>query len=57
MHFTGKQRLTAHSTCNLKYTIPRAIPTDMHNKSNFDFHLVIKHLADEFEGSNVKGLG
>ena len=28
----------------------------MHKKSNVDVHLVIKHLADEFEGSNFKGL-
>ena len=28
----------------------------MHNKSKFDFHLVIKRLADEFEGSYFKGL-
>ena len=37
--------------------MPRAIPIDMHNKSNFDFHLVIKLLADKFERSNFKGLG
>lgn len=28
----------------------------MHNSSNFDFHMDIKQLTDEFEGNNLKDL-
>ena len=51
-----KTKVAAHSICNLRYAIPSAILIDTHNKSKFDFHLVLKHLADEFEGSSFKGL-
>ena len=51
-----KAKVAAHSICNLRYAIPSAILIDTHNKSNFDFHLVLKHLVDESEGSSFKGL-
>ena len=51
-----KTKVAAHSICNLRYVIPSAILVDTHNKTNFDFRLVLKHLADEFEVSSFKGL-
>ena len=47
-HYTGTYRGAAHSICNLKYTTQRDIPVVIHNDSNYDFHLMIKELAEEF---------
>ena len=47
-HFTGKYRGAAHSICKLRYSLPREIPIVLRNVSNYDFHLMIKHLADFF---------
>ena len=41
-HYTGKPRGAAHSTCNLKFNV-------IHNSSNYDYHFIIKELANEFE--------
>ena len=49
-HFTGKYRGAAHNTCNLRYKIPKNIPVIFHNGSTYDYHFVIKELANEFEG-------
>ena len=38
-----------HSICNLKYSIPKKITTIFHNTSNYDYHVIIKELAEEFE--------
>ena len=35
--------------CNLKNSVPKKIPTVFHNGSNFDYHFIIKKLAEEFE--------
>ena len=35
--------------CNLKNCVPKKIPTVFHNGSNFDYHFIIKKLAEEFE--------
>ena len=37
--------------------MPQEIPTIAHNGSNYDFHVVLKHLAEGFEGSNFSCLG
>ena len=55
-HFTGKYRGAAHNTCNLKYKIPKNIPVIFHNGSTYDYHFIIKELANEFEG-NFECLG
>ena len=47
-HYTGICRGAAHSICNLKYSTQRDIPVVIHNGSNYDFHLIIKELAEEF---------
>ena len=40
----------AHSICNLKFNVPNEIHEVFHNGSNYDYHFIIKELADEFVG-------
>ena len=49
-HYTGKYRGPAHSTCNLKFNVAGEISVVFHNSSNYDFHFIIKELANESEG-------
>ena len=49
-HYTGKYRGTAHSICNSKFNVPNEIPVVFHNGSNYDYHVIIKELTNEFEG-------
>ena len=49
-HYTGKYRGAAHSACNLQYKIPKSIPVVFRNGSRYDFHLIIKQLAHDFDG-------
>ena len=39
-----------HSICNLRCKIPREIPVVFHNGSTYDYHFIIKQLAEEFKG-------
>ena len=55
-HYTGKYRGAAHNICNLRYKIPKEIPTVFHNGSTYDYHFIIKELAKKFE-SNFECLG
>ena len=48
-HNTGKYNGAAHSICNLKSNVPNEIPVVFHNVSNYDYHLIIKELANRFE--------
>ena len=48
--YAGKYRGAAHSICNLKFNLPNEIPVVFHNGSNYDYHFIIKELANEFEG-------
>ena len=48
-HYTGEYRGAAHSLCNLKYSVPKKIPIAFHNGSNYDYHFIIKELAEEFK--------
>ena len=48
-HYTGKYRGAAHKTCNLMYNTPREITVIFHNGCNYDYHFIIKGLAEEFE--------
>ena len=48
--FTGKYRGAAHNICNLRYKTPKVIPVIFHNGSNYDYHFIIKELAEEFKG-------
>ena len=36
-----------HSICNLKYSVPKKILIAFHNGSNYDYHFIIKALAEE----------
>ena len=49
-HYTGKYGCAAHDICNLRYKIPKEILVVFHNGSTFDYHFIIKELAEEFEG-------
>ena len=49
-YYTGKFRGAAHSICNLRYKIPREIPVVFHNGSTYNYHFIIKQLAEEFKG-------
>ena len=46
---TGTHRGAGHSICNLKYSFPEKISMAFHNGSNYDYHFIIKELADEFK--------
>ena len=41
-HYRG----AAHSICNLKFLVPNGTPV---NGLNYDYHFIIKELAEEFE--------
>ena len=49
-HYTEKFRGAAHSICNLNYKVPQEIPVKIHNGSKYDYHFIIKELAEEFKG-------
>ena len=49
-YYTGKYRGAAHDICNLRYEIPKEILLVFHNGSAYDYHFIIKGLAEEFEG-------
>ena len=49
-HYTGKYIGAAHDIYNLRYEIPKEIPVVFHNCSTYDYHFIIKELAEEFEG-------
>ena len=46
-HYTGEYRGAAHSKCNLKYSVPKRIPIVFDDVSNYDYHFIIKELAEE----------
>ena len=43
-------RAAARSICNLKFNVANEIPVVFHNGLNYDYHFIIKELANEFEG-------
>ena len=45
-HYTKKYRNAAHKICNLFYDTPREIPVLFHNGSSYDYHFIIKGLAE-----------
>ena len=49
-HYIGKYRTAAHNICNLKFIVLKEIPSVFHNGPNYDYHFVIKELANGFEG-------
>ena len=49
-NYTGKYRGAGHDICNLRYKTSKEIPVVFHNGSTYDYHFIIKNLAEEFEG-------
>ena len=49
-HYPGKYRSATHNICNLRCKKPKEIPVVFHNGSTYDYHFIIKELAEEFEG-------
>ena len=45
-HYTGKYGGAAHSICNLKFNMPNKIPAVFQNGSIYDYHFIIKELAN-----------
>ena len=52
-HYTGEYRGATHSICHLKCSRPKEIPTVFHNGSNYNYHFIIKGLAEEFKGKFI----
>ena len=49
-HYTGKFRGDAHNICNLRHKVPKKISVVFHNGSTYDYHFIIKQLAEDFKG-------
>ena len=47
--YTRKFIGAAHNICNLRYNVPKKILIVFHNGSSYDYHVVIKKLAEEFK--------
>ena len=47
-HYTIKYRGATHSICYLTYKTLKEIPIVFHNRSNHNYHFIIKRLAEEF---------
>ena len=47
-HYTGEYRDAAHILFNLKYSVPKKIPIFFHIGANYDYHFIIKELAEKF---------
>ena len=48
-YYAGQYRGSAHSICNLKYSLPKDIPIAFHNEYSQDYQFIIKDLAEEFK--------
>ena len=46
----GKDKGAANNIFNLKYNIPKRNSVLFYNGSNFDYHFIIKEIANRFEG-------
>ena len=48
-HYTGEYRGAAHGIYNLKYIVPKNIPTVFHSGSNYGYHFMIKESLEKFK--------
>ena len=48
-HYTRKYRGAAHNIYNLRYKTSREIIIVLHNGSRYDYLLIIRELAEEFD--------
>ena len=46
-YYTREYRGDGHSICILKYKVPKKITIVFHNGFNYDYHFIIKELAEE----------
>ena len=46
-NYTREYGSAAHSTSNLKYSVPKNISIVFHNGSNYDHHFIIKKIEEE----------
>ena len=49
-HYTGKYRGAVHNICNLKFIMPNKTSVVFYRGPIYNYHFVIKELANEFEG-------
>ena len=49
-HFKGNYGGAAQMICNLRFNVPIEISVVFHNGSNYDYHFIIKQLANKCEG-------
>ena len=47
-HYNGQYRIAACTICNLKYSVSKKNHIVFHNRSNYDYHFIIKELAGQF---------
>ena len=50
-HYAEEYRGAVHRICNLKYSLPKNVSTAFHNESNYDYHFIIKELADNLKNN------
>ena len=48
-HYTRKYGGAVHDNSNLRWKIPNEIPVVLHNGSTYDYHFIIRELAEECE--------
>ena len=48
-HYAGEYRGATHNICNFKYNVTKKISIVFHNRPNYDYHFIIKKLAEEFK--------
>ena len=51
-YYTGEYREyrgAANGICNLKYSVPKESPVVMHYGSYYDYHFIMKELAEEIK--------
>ena len=46
LHYTDKYKGAAHSIYNLKFNVHNETPAVFHNGSNYDYHFIIRELAN-----------
>ena len=49
-HYIGFYRGPAHNVCNLRYKTPKEISVVFHSLFKYNYHFIIKELAEEFKG-------
>ena len=49
-HYRGKCRLFTLSIYNSSYKMPKKIPVVLQDKSDYDYHFIIKELIEEVDG-------